>query len=352
MKFKLLAAVRRTARQPALILFLRMSTIKVICQSCGSSIQAKESLIGQTRKCPKCSASLLIRPVEIAQNKPKTESQSNDLIKIACKKCGTKLKVSREYLGTSSPCPTCGLPIKIEESQPKPPPPPPSPQQTSKPVVEEPIRIVCQECGVKLKVPAKYIGRTSPCPNCKAVIKVEPLPEAIPEELPPPPIQSAPPPGNAVLPPRIRRLMADAENLKTRLAKSPYIRIQSVQGNPPDTYIIEYRVRGIESVQNGEIKYRDQHTLEIRLTSEYPRSQPQCRLLTPIFHPNIEPAVICIGDHWTAQECLIDLIVRIGEMITYQSYNIKSPLDGNAAMWADKNQAWLPIDNRDLVPPE
>jgi hypothetical protein len=62
-------------------------------------------------------------------------------------------------------------------------------------------------------------------------------------------------------------------------------------------------------------------------------------MLTPCFHPNIEPATICVGDHWTAGERLVDLVVRIGEMITYQAYNIKSPLDGEAAMWADLHAA-------------
>jgi hypothetical protein len=37
-------------------------------------------------------------------------------------------------------------------------------------------------------------------------------------------------------------------------------------------------------------------------------------------------------------------------MIAYQAYNIKSPLDGEAAMWADLNRELLPIDKRDLVP--
>ena len=60
--------------------------------------------------------------------------------------------------------------------------------------------------------------------------------------------------------------------------------------------------------------------------------------------------MICVGDHWTAGERLVDLIVRIGEMITYQAYNIKSPLDGEAAMWADINRDQLPIDNCNLRP--
>jgi hypothetical protein len=68
-------------------------------------------------------------------------------------------------------------------------------------------------------------------------------------------------------------------------------------------------------------------------------------------HPNFDPTTICVGDHWTAAERLVDLVVRIGEMIAYQAYNVKSPLDGEAAMWADLNQHRLPIDKRDLRPP-
>lgn len=70
------------------------------------------------------------------------------------------------------------------------------------------------------------------------------------------------------------------------------------------------------------------------------------------FHPNIEPTAICVGDHWTASERLTDLVIRIGEMIAYQAYNIKSPLDGEAAMWVDLNRGGLPTDTRDIHPPE
>jgi ubiquitin-protein ligase len=71
-------------------------------------------------------------------------------------------------------------------------------------------------------------------------------------------------------------------------------------------------------------------------------------MLTPIFHPNIDPAYICVGDHWVAGERLTDLVTRIGEMIAYQAYNIKSPLNGEAAMWADLNGAQLPVDKTNL----
>ncbi|KKL84487.1 hypothetical protein LCGC14_1964250 [marine sediment metagenome] len=71
-------------------------------------------------------------------------------------------------------------------------------------------------------------------------------------------------------------------------------------------------------------------------------------MLTPVFHPNIDAQKICIGDHWSAGQRLAHLIVRIGEMITYQSYNVRSPLNGEAAAWAELNQESLPLQKIDL----
>ena len=121
---------------------------------------------------------------------------------------------------------------------------------------------------------------------------------------------------------------------------------------PPEVYQVEYFVRGLERGSDGKPVPREQHLVEIQLTSDYPRLSPKCRMLTPVFHPNIDPATICVGDHWTAGERLVDLVARIGEMIAFQAYNIKSPLDGEAAMWADLHGAELPTDPRPLRPAE
>jgi ubiquitin-protein ligase len=72
-------------------------------------------------------------------------------------------------------------------------------------------------------------------------------------------------------------------------------------------------------------------------------------MLTPVFHPNIDPQKICIGDHWSAGESLPQLIVRIGEMLCYQSYNVKSPLNAEAAAWAELNAETLPLQRVDLT---
>lgn len=155
--------------------------------------------------------------------------------------------------------------------------------------------------------------------------------------------------GGARVSVRLKRLKAEALQVQKAFANCGHIRIFSMQGDPPERYLIEYRVRGLARGPAGPV-YRDEHLAEIQLTSEYPRQSPKCKMLTPIFHPNFEPATICVGDHWTAGERLVDLIVRIAEMITFQAYNIKSPLDGEAAMWADQHRQHLPIDGRDMRP--
>lgn len=151
---------------------------------------------------------------------------------------------------------------------------------------------------------------------------------------------------------RTRRLMADAEQIRRAFDGFPLIHVRPTEGNPPERYHVEYRIRGLIRRCGAKPTYHENHRVEIQLTQEYPRQSPKCKMLTPIFHPNIEPAAICVGDHWTAGERLVDLIIRIGEMIAYQAYNIKSPLDGEAAMWADQNSQHLPIDRRELRPPE
>jgi hypothetical protein len=73
-------------------------------------------------------------------------------------------------------------------------------------------------------------------------------------------------------------------------------------------------------------------------------------MLTPIFHPNIAPHAICIGDHWSPGEPLWSIMARIGEMIAYQTYNTKSPLNGEAARWVDEHLAELPLDPVSMMP--
>ena len=151
--------------------------------------------------------------------------------------------------------------------------------------------------------------------------------------------------------PRTRRLLLDHQTLTLRLADWPLIQITGTAGMPPEIYRFTYNLRGLYVAPSGEILERQVHVLEVNLSLGYPRRAPQCRMLTPVFHPNFDDAMVCIGDFWAASEGLDDLIIRIGRMITYQEYNTKSPLNGLAAKWAAQNASLLPIDARNVSPP-
>lgn len=146
---------------------------------------------------------------------------------------------------------------------------------------------------------------------------------------------------------RLKRLRADAELVQRAFASHPRIRLVEAIGDPPERYRFELLVRG-RVVVNDEVVPRDRHLVEIYLTLGYPRQAPQCRMLTPVFHPNVAPHAICIGDHWSAGQSLATVVVRIAEMLAFQSYNVKSPLNGAAARWAEEHLAELPTDGGDL----
>lgn len=143
--------------------------------------------------------------------------------------------------------------------------------------------------------------------------------------------------------PRLRRLTADHDKIKNAFENHPFISILETEGDPPEKYTVEFNLEGMVPEKNGDLVRKQKHRAEVFLSIDYPRRPPFCRMITPVFHPNIDPQKICIGDHWSAGESLVHLIVRIGEMICYQSYNVKSPLNGNAAAWVEKNVKTLPL---------
>ncbi|OHB62513.1 MAG: hypothetical protein A2167_08570 [Planctomycetes bacterium RBG_13_46_10] len=112
--------------------------------------------------------------------------------------------------------------------------------------------------------------------------------------------------------------------------------------------MFEIYVAGLVPTEEDSFSTGNVHRAEIFLPLDYPRRPPFCRMLTPVFHPNINPQKICIGDHWSAAQSLSQLVIRIAEMLCYQSYNVKSPLNANAAAWAQENFSRLPLQKVDL----
>ncbi len=147
---------------------------------------------------------------------------------------------------------------------------------------------------------------------------------------------------------RLRRLQADHQQVQTVFAQHPNIRLVKTEGNPPEKYTFAFNVESLVPVGADNFAPGSVHQAEVFLPLDYPRRPPFCRMITPIFHPNIDPQKICIGDHWSAGQSLAQMLVRIAEMLCFQSYNLKSPLNAKAAAWAEQNVSKLPLQRTDF----
>lgn len=147
---------------------------------------------------------------------------------------------------------------------------------------------------------------------------------------------------------RMRRLASDWEQVKKDFAGHKYIIVTPVGEEPPEKYHVTYFVNGIYLQPDGTVATLARHEVEIILHSDYPRYKPVCKILTPIWHPNFRDGQICIGDIWGAGESLTDIIVNIGDMIQYRSWNSFSPLCADAAQWAMDNRHMFPVGNAEL----
>lgn len=147
---------------------------------------------------------------------------------------------------------------------------------------------------------------------------------------------------------RMRRLASDYEQVKKDFAGHKNIIVTPIGDEPPEKYHVTYFVNGIYLLEDGRIETLGRHEIEITLHADYPRYKPICKILTPIWHPNFRDRQICIGDIWGAGESLSDIIINIGDMIQYKSWNSYSPLSADAAQWAMENKHLFPVGNIDL----
>ncbi|OHB68828.1 MAG: hypothetical protein A2Y77_11675 [Planctomycetes bacterium RBG_13_62_9] len=88
-------------------------------------------------------------------------------IRTACR-CGRAIRVTEQYAGRTVRCPNCKqgvvIPDKTDLFGPAAPPPEVAERNNY-------IRFVCR-CGKRIKVPARYAGRTGKCPQCGIKLKI------------------------------------------------------------------------------------------------------------------------------------------------------------------------------------
>jgi ubiquitin-protein ligase len=142
-----------------------------------------------------------------------------------------------------------------------------------------------------------------------------------------------------------QQIAEDYEQLKDLLELYPHISIVKAEGQPPDNYEIEYNLRGYIKEEDNTVTIGQTHRVRISLPFGYPHFAPIAKPLTPIFHPDIDPAAIRLADCWQQNPSLPDLVLHIGEMICGSSYNLEDPFNQEAADWYRRQQKQLPLDS-------
>jgi ubiquitin-protein ligase len=145
------------------------------------------------------------------------------------------------------------------------------------------------------------------------------------------------------------QLADDYNEIQDRFFRSPYVKIISTEGDPPNSYQIEYRINGLIKNKAGQVVEADCHRVEITLPFGYPHFPPNCRPLTSIFHPDIDPDAIRIGDFWDGSHSLVDLIVHIGNLITFQKYSTEDVFNGEALEWTTAHSDKIPLERIDFT---
>lgn len=153
--------------------------------------------------------------------------------------------------------------------------------------------------------------------------------------------------------PRIRRLRTDRKSLeKLRLDSSILDFI--AYGEPAERYVIRFAGRGLwRPHANGDVALRDHHEVLIELGASYPRMMPELLWKSPIFHPNISASgVVCLGGYgtyWVPSLNLDELCEMLWDMLRYRNYDVDSPYNREAAMWARHQPAHrFPVDQRPI----
>jgi len=151
--------------------------------------------------------------------------------------------------------------------------------------------------------------------------------------------------------PRLRRLRSDLSALERLNAESSVFGFRSV-GRPPQQYIVKFLGTSLAR-ERGKVVVRENHEVDIKLGASYPRTMPEIRWLTPIYHPNIsEIGMVCLGaygTHWVPSLALDELCVMLWDMARFQNYDIRSPYNREAAQWtANQTTFRFPMDPRPL----
>ncbi len=150
---------------------------------------------------------------------------------------------------------------------------------------------------------------------------------------------------------REARLRNEAALLRAAFSASPAVEVTPVGWDPFEAYRLVYSVPGVALEQRAQPTLSMRHSLLVELGPAYPRLAPRVVTESAVFHPNLGARVgdaVVFDREWTAARTLIDVVVRIGQMLQYQAFDLAEPANAVAARWARRNEGVFPVGDVDI----
>jgi ubiquitin-protein ligase len=148
--------------------------------------------------------------------------------------------------------------------------------------------------------------------------------------------------------PLLRRLEKEYRDLQLLREQSSMFTF-SATGAPPAQYRVDLSCGGL-CIVGSDAHIINAHRFDVVIGEEFPFVAPQIKWLSPIFHPNIKPPYVCLGDHWYPGWSIAEMCVAICEMVQYKRFNIYDPLQPAAAHWLrqlmEASPDAIPVDPR------
>jgi ubiquitin-protein ligase len=124
----------------------------------------------------------------------------------------------------------------------------------------------------------------------------------------------------------------------------PVIAVEPTKGDPPDQYTITYTMTGLQQSPDGSVVESNKHIVELSIPFGFPHFPPSCKPKSNIFHPDFDPAAICLGDVWEQDASLANIILYIGKMINGEAFSTKNAFNDEATAWYKENGSRFPLN--------
>ncbi len=145
-----------------------------------------------------------------------------------------------------------------------------------------------------------------------------------------------------------KQLEAIFQEVNDHFKSSQYVSIQPDAGNPPEKYEVTYTIKGLHQNKKNEVVESTRHTIAISIPFGFPHFPPNCKPISPIFHPDFDQAAICIGDFWKKGSTVSNLIVHIAQMISGKIFSTDNAFNEEAVTWYKQHSDRLPFDSVDF----